>query len=69
MASAKPSHSPDYCVARAEEAERLAAGTIIPANQAILLDLAKRWRALAAEHEDERSFKLAGLNAPRPSAS
>ena len=37
------------CLARAAQCEEMAEKTAIPVNRAVLLDLAKRWRALAAE--------------------
>lgn len=41
--------SADYCRARAEDSERMAAEAQDPTNKAIFRDLADRWRRLAEE--------------------
>jgi len=42
-------HTTEYCLDRAIQCEHLAKTTAWPNNKVILLDLAKRWRRLAAE--------------------
>lgn len=51
MADGKSPHTPEYCLARAVQCEELAQQTKIPATKATFLDIAKRWRTLAAESE------------------
>jgi len=45
------SHSPEDCRARAERCENLASQTTFPSARQTFLDLAARWRALAAQQE------------------
>jgi hypothetical protein len=45
--------SADYCWARVEESERMAAKAQDPQNKAIFSDLANRWRRLAAESKSD----------------
>jgi hypothetical protein len=59
LASKTPPHTPEHCIARAEECERMAEAAINAENKAIFLDLAQRWRKLAGEAESE-SFTPAG---------
>jgi hypothetical protein len=66
MAPIKAPHTKEYCFARAEGCERLAAETVFPKNKDILLVLAARWRTLAAESEAP-SFRPIGQAAVRPS--
>jgi hypothetical protein len=47
------SQSTDYCLARAEESERMAAEATDEKNKAIFLDLANRWRLLAEEGDSD----------------
>jgi hypothetical protein len=42
-----PPYTNDYCLERAAECERLAEEVLSEQDRKILLDLAKRWRALA----------------------
>jgi len=56
----KSPHASEYCLARAVQCEELAEQTSFAANKAILLDIAKRWRALAAEGE-RASFRQTGF--------
>jgi hypothetical protein len=60
--------SAEYCLERAAECEKMAEQTATAANRAILLDSAKRWRALATETE-EPSFRRVGHAHPRPNKS
>lgn len=57
--------SSETCLARAMQCEELAEQTTIAVTKAILLDIAKHWRALAAESE-RPSFRPIGraLGAP-----
>jgi hypothetical protein len=45
--------SADYCRARVEESERMAAKAKDPQNKAIFDDLANRWRRLAEESKSD----------------
>jgi hypothetical protein len=45
--------SVEYCLARAEESERMAAEAVDEKNKAIYRDLASRWRQLATEGETD----------------
>jgi hypothetical protein len=67
VAEEKSLFSSEYCFGRAMQCEEMAEQTAIPASKAILLDLAKRWRALAAETE-QPSFRRVGraLGSPSP---
>jgi len=51
--------STDYCWARVEESERMAAKACDPQNKAIFFDLAARWRRLAEESKSD-AFKPIG---------
>jgi hypothetical protein len=51
MPDEKSPHTSEYFLARAVQCEELATQTAFAENNAILLGLAKRWRALAAESE------------------
>jgi hypothetical protein len=57
--------SSEYCLAHAVKCEEMAEQPAFAANKAILLDSAKRWRALATETE-EPSFRRLGQALPRP---
>lgn len=45
--------SAEYCRARVEESERMAAKAQDPRNKAIFYDLANRWRRLAEESKTD----------------
>jgi hypothetical protein len=49
----------ENCLARAAHCEKFAEQATVAANKVILLDIAKRWRALAAETETA-SFRPLG---------
>ena len=68
MASNPHPHPPEYCIARAEECERLAEQAVSPENKAIFLDLAQRWRKIAGEAESG-SFTPADNRKPSSRAS
>jgi hypothetical protein len=53
------SHNAQYCLARAVQCEELAAKTPWSASREVFLDMAKRWRELAAESE-QPSFRPVG---------
>lgn len=68
-------NSPEYCLARAEECERLAEQTTMAVNKEIFLNLAHRWRTLATDDlrrvgDPQRSSTsmapLGGKGPPRP---
>ena len=63
----KSPHTSEYCLARAVQCEELAEQTAFVGNKAILLNIAKRWRALAAESE-RASFQRVGraIGSPSP---
>ncbi len=48
----------DYCLARAEESERMAAEAVDENNKAIFMHLAWRWRQLASESNSGVSNRL-----------
>jgi len=56
-------HPPEYCIDRALECERSAEAAVDAGNKAIFIDLARRWRMLAADADDE-SFALVGKSKP-----
>ena len=56
--------SAEYCWARVEESERMAAAASDPENKAIFSELANRWRRLAQE-SGSAAFKPIGDNRPR----
>ncbi len=60
-------HSAEYCLARVEESERMAAQVEDPKNKAIFLDLANRWRRLAKESKGD-GLKPIGEDRTRPQA-
>jgi hypothetical protein len=62
----KSPHTSAECLARAMQCERLAEQTTFAPNKATLLDIAKRWRALAAERE-QPSARLKGRTMGSPS--
>jgi hypothetical protein len=49
VAEKETPHTSEYCLARAVQCEKMAETVFLPSNKAVLLDIAKRWRALAAE--------------------
>ena len=59
MAEEKSPHTSEYSLARAVQCEEMAEKSAFPANKAILLDIAKRWRAFAAQSE-QPSFQRVG---------
>ena len=52
--------SADYCWARVEESERMAAKAKDPQNKAIFSDLADRWRRLAEESKSDALRPIGG---------
>jgi hypothetical protein len=54
-------HTVEYCLARAVQCEELASNTKFAANKAILLDMAKRWRSLAAESKQPLVGRAIGV--------
>jgi hypothetical protein len=67
VADEKSPLSSETCLARAAQCEEMAEQTAIPVSKAILLDIAKRWRALATETE-QPSFRRVGraIGSPSP---
>ena len=57
--------SADYCLARVEESEQMAAKAIDPQNQAIFRDLANRWRRLAIESKGDALKPVGGRRTAR----
>ncbi|HTW51696.1 MAG TPA: hypothetical protein VME45_07360 [Stellaceae bacterium] len=57
--------SAEYCLARADENERLAAKAEDARNKAMLQELANRWRRLAADSRSD-AFKPVGGQRPAP---
>lgn len=55
-------HSREYCLARADECERMAE-TSMPPNKTIFLDLARQWRKLAHD-SSSASFEPVGEARP-----
>lgn len=60
-------HTSEYCLARAQQCEEQAEKTRSDANKALLLELAKRWRALAVESEQASFHHRIGRRIGRPS--
>jgi hypothetical protein len=56
--------SAEYCRARVEDSERMAAEATDPRNKAIFQELANRWRRLA-EESDGAAFKPVGESRSR----
>jgi hypothetical protein len=60
--------SAEYCLARVEESERMAAKASDPQNKAILQELASRWRRLAEETKGDALKPIGGSRTRRPIA-
>ena len=60
MPDDKSPHTSEYYLARAVQCERLAKQTSMQVTKGIYLDLAKRWRALAAKVGGLHSILQAG---------